>query len=101
MTSVTLVYAIKYVGNMDEAVRFYRDELGLKLRFASPHWTEFDTGQTTLALHIASADHAPGSCRVGFRVPDIDGFYAQKTGKGIVFTSPPTALHGQLHCMVK
>jgi lactoylglutathione lyase len=90
-----LTYAIKYVGNMQEAVRFHRDELGLKLRFESPHWSEFQTGGTTLALHLATAERPAGTCELGFRVPDIAAFYAQKSGKGIVFTSPPTPLHGQ------
>jgi lactoylglutathione lyase len=93
--ATTLAYAIKYVGSMQEAVRFHRDELGLKLRFESPHWTEFETGSTTLALHIASPEHPPGTCQLGFQVADIAAFYAQKAGKGIVFTSPPTSLHGQ------
>jgi lactoylglutathione lyase len=91
-----LAYAIKYVSDMPQAVRFHRDELGLELRFESPHWSEFDTGATTLALHIASPEHPPGSCQLGFRVPDIAAFYAQKSGKGIVFTAPPTPLHGHL-----
>lgn len=91
----TLSYAIKYVANMNEAVRFHRDQLGLKLRFESPQWTEFETGGTTLALHMASAEHPAGSCQLGFRVADIESFYSEKSGKGIEFTSPPTPLHGQ------
>ena len=93
--NTALTYAIKYVGSMQEAVRFHRDELGLKVRFESPHWSEFETGVTTLALHLASAEHPPGTCELGFRVSDIAAFYAQKSGKGIVFTSPPAPLHGQ------
>jgi predicted enzyme related to lactoylglutathione lyase len=94
MTTV-LSYAIKYVSDMDSAVRFHREQLGLQLRFESPHWTEFETGSTTLALHIASPQHPAGSCQLGFRVPDIASFYAQKSGHGIEFTSAPTMLHGQ------
>lgn len=94
--SAALVYAIKYVSDMQEAVRFHRDELGLKLRFQSPDWSEFETGTTTLALHAASPEHPAGSCEVGFRVPDIAAFYAQKSGKGIVFITPPEPLHGQM-----
>jgi lactoylglutathione lyase len=93
--STALAYAIKYVESMQDAVRFHRDELGLKLRFESPHWSEFETGGTTLALHLASLEHPPGTCELGFRVADIAAFYAQKSGSGIVFTSPPTPLHGQ------
>jgi predicted enzyme related to lactoylglutathione lyase len=36
---------------MDRATTFYRDTLGLELGYASPHWTSFKTGSTTLALH--------------------------------------------------
>ena len=93
--NTALNYVIKYVGHMQNAVKFHRDELGLKLRFESPHWSEFETGSTTLALHIASAEHPPGTCQLGFRVSDIVGFYAQKSGRGIVFTAPPASLHGQ------
>jgi catechol 2,3-dioxygenase-like lactoylglutathione lyase family enzyme len=39
------------VSDMERSVRFYRDTLGLKLRFQSPDWSEFDLGPTTLALH--------------------------------------------------
>ena len=93
--SASLVYAIKYVSDMSAAVRFHREQLGLELRFESPHWSEFDTGGTTLALHPASAERPAGSCELGFRVPDIDAFFSEKSGKGIEFISPPTVLHGQ------
>ena len=93
--STALSYAIKYVGNMDQAVRFHRDRLGLELRFQSPQWSEFDTGPTTLALHLASPEHEAGSCQLGFRVSDIAHFYAEKMEHGVEFTAAPTELHGQ------
>lgn len=93
--TATLTYVIKYVGNMEKAVRFHREQLGLKLRFDSPHWSEFETGSTTFALHLASPEHPAGSCEVGFRVPDIDAFHAEKADRGIEFVSAPTVLHGQ------
>ena len=89
-----LVYAIKYVADMDKAVAFHRDTLGLTLRFASPFWTEFDTGGTTLALHGADATHPAGSVQLGFRAEDMDAFYAAREAHGVTFTSPPTPLHG-------
>jgi hypothetical protein len=49
-----LTYAIKFVADMDHAIRFHRDTLGLPLKFQSPGWSEFATGDTTLALHPAS-----------------------------------------------
>jgi hypothetical protein len=41
------------VSDMERSVRFYRDTLGLKLRFQSPDWSEFDFGSNTLALTVA------------------------------------------------
>ena len=56
-----LTYAIKYVADMDRAIAFYRDKLGLDLKFQSPFWSEFATGETVLALHPASDDKPAGS----------------------------------------
>ncbi len=58
-----LSYVIKFVADMDRAVGFYRDTLGLALKFQSPGWSEFLTGETTLALHAADADH-PAEARL-------------------------------------
>jgi predicted enzyme related to lactoylglutathione lyase len=91
----TLAYAIKFVGDMDAAVRFYVEQLGLKLHFTSPEWSELDTGQTTLALHRASAEHPAGTCQLGFRVTDIDRFCTDRAAQGIEIVAPPTDLHGQ------
>ena len=49
-----LNYAIKFVADMDRAAKFYRDVLGLPLKFQSPGWSEFETGDTILALHPGS-----------------------------------------------
>ena len=54
MQGTRLRYVIKFVADMDKAVKFYRDVLGLKVKFESPNWSEFVTGETTLALHPAS-----------------------------------------------
>jgi len=89
-----LRYVIKFVADMDRAVQFHRDTLGLPLRFASPDWSEFDTGETTLALH-AAGDHAPGSCQLGFASDDLDTFYGERDAHGVVFTVPPEMVHGQ------
>jgi predicted enzyme related to lactoylglutathione lyase len=93
--TTSLTYAIKFVEDMDKAVRFHVDQLELKLRFQSPEWSEFDTGATTLALHIASAENPAGTCQLGFGVPDIQRFYSKAISNGVQFTSPPADLHGQ------
>ena len=89
-----LNYAIKFVSDMEAAVAFYRDTLGLTPGFQSPFWSEFDTGETRLALHPASDDNPAGSVQLGLGTTDLDNFYAAGQADGLVFTSPPTDMHG-------
>ena len=64
-------YAIKLVADMDKAVKFYRDVLGLKVKFESAGWSEFVTGETTLAKNPA------GKVELGFIVADVEAFYRE------------------------
>ena len=89
-----LNYAIKFVADMDKAIAFYRDTLGLELKFQSPFWSEFATGQTTLALHPASADNPAGAVQLGLAVDDLDELYARRDQGGIEFTEAPKEMHG-------
>lgn len=89
-----LTYAIKYVADMGAAVAFYRDKLGLELRFQSPFWTEFATGDTVLALHPASNENAAGSVELGFGVDNLGEFYARREDLGLEFTREPKEMHG-------
>jgi lactoylglutathione lyase len=85
-----LAYTIKYVADMNRAVKFYRDVLGLQLKFESPEWSEFVTGETTFALHPATAKHTPGAVELGFTVEDIHRLYQDLSAQGVRFTMPPT-----------
>lgn len=89
-----LAYAIKFVADMDKAVAFHRDTLGLPLAFASPEWSEFATGDTRLALHIADADHPPGTTRLGYAADDLNALYDRRGELGLVFTASPKDQHG-------
>jgi catechol 2,3-dioxygenase-like lactoylglutathione lyase family enzyme len=40
-------YAIVFVSDMKQAVAFYRDVMGLPLKFETPGWTEFATEGAT------------------------------------------------------
>src|SRR5207245_8910978 len=46
-------YVMIGVSNMDQSVGFYKDILGMPLKYKTNEWTEFQTGATTLALHIS------------------------------------------------
>lgn len=41
MQGTKLRYVIKFVADMRKAMNFYRDVLGLQLKFESPGWSEF------------------------------------------------------------
>jgi lactoylglutathione lyase len=90
-------HAIIFVTNMPRSVAFYRDVLGLPVRFESPKWTEFDTPGSTLALHLAdvpgSASSSPdipaGACHLSFAVDDLDAFHQEMIAKGVLCLQPP------------
>ncbi len=91
-------YIMVNVSDMGRSVRFYRDVLGLPLRFESSDWSEFDTGASTLALHggnvlardESAAMPAAGTCSIGFSVANVDETYAALKAKGAQFTMPPS-----------
>ena len=94
-------YVMVRVSDMRRSVAFYRDTLGLPLKFESPGWSEFETGATTLALHASAppaagseaanpAAPAAGTCALGFSVPDLNRTYAELRGRGAHFVVPPT-----------
>lgn len=85
-----LAYAMLFVTDMKRAVAFYRDTLGLTLKFESPEWSEFSTGETTLALHPASPENPAGRVRLGINVPNLHAFHKEMTGKGVKFPMPPS-----------
>ena len=89
MPETQLRYAIKFVADMDKAVKFYRDILGLQLKFQSPGWSEFATGETTLALHPASDKNPAGAVELGFTVADVKAFYRDMSAQGVLFSMPP------------
>jgi lactoylglutathione lyase len=92
--AMRLTYAIKFVGDMDSAVAFYRDQIGLPLKFQSPFWSEFESGDTSLALHPASDENPAGTVQLGLGTSDLERFYNEAQAQGMVFTSPPTEMHG-------
>lgn len=93
-------YAIVFVSDMEKGVSFYRDVVGLPLKFESPAWTEFATGDATLALHATVPPYAgdateqPGHCRPGIAVPDLDAFHRRMTERGVECVQVPTDLFG-------
>ena len=84
-----------YVSDMERSVAFYRDTLGLSLKFSSPGWSEFNTGSTTLALHrhMGGASHqaepAAGQCSLIFALDDLQAGYETLKAEGANFSMAP------------
>ena len=98
-----VTYAIVFVSDMPRSVAFYRDVLGLPLRFESPGWTEFATEGATLALHggegtgsprDAALPEAAGRCRPGLSVPDLDAFHQRMVEQGVPCLQVPQEIFG-------
>jgi lactoylglutathione lyase len=100
---VRISYAMVFVTDMARSVKFYRDVVGLPLKFESPYWTEFATEGTTLALHPTTmtapappaGDGEPaGTCRIGFSVADLDALHAKLVAAGVTCVQPPREQSG-------
>jgi catechol 2,3-dioxygenase-like lactoylglutathione lyase family enzyme len=101
-----LVQAILYVQDMDAQVHFYRDVMGLTLRFpqdlasyASEFWVEFETGQCTLALHAGGkgrlGEDAP---RFSFEVENMESTRALLLQRGVTLGEVRSPAPGILVC---
>ena len=96
-------YAILFVSDMKRSVSFYRDVVGLPLKFESPGWTEFATEGATIALHASkeppSGDHGAedlpaGRCRPGLSVLDLDEFHQKMVEHRVPCLQPPKEVFG-------
>ena len=95
-------YVVLIVEELDRALRFYTEVLGLRLGHRSGEYAQLDTGATRLALYTRSAmseilakpleqpsSSAPGF-EIGFKVADVDATYSQLVARGAAPAVPPT-----------
>lgn len=96
-------YVVIVVADLDRAVAFYTEVLGLPLGHRSGPFAQLATGVTRVALYereamastlgvgeLRSPDpNAPGF-ELGFKVDDVDAAYAELVAAGAEPTTPPT-----------
>ena len=85
-----LAEVVVYTQDMARATAFYRDTLGLEPTYESEHWTTFDTGACTLALHAGAEAPDPT-----FLVEDLDAARVALEAAGVEVTGirePATGL---------
>jgi lactoylglutathione lyase len=75
-----------WTSDMDAAVRFYGETLGLPLRARyGSEWAELDAGPIRLGLHGAVEGAVQHAGTVVFRVPDLDAAKARLEDRGVAF----------------
>jgi lactoylglutathione lyase len=96
-------YAIVFVSDMKRSVSFYRDVVGLPLKFESPGWTEFATDGATLALHATEGLNSErdnplqvpaGRCRPGLSVRNLDEFHKRMVERNVPCVQEPKETFG-------
>jgi catechol 2,3-dioxygenase-like lactoylglutathione lyase family enzyme len=80
------------VDDMEKAVAFYRDKLGLAVKYESADWVELDAGNVTIALRrYGSGPEGRPELGVGegatlvFQVEDIDATRTELEDQGVKF----------------
>jgi len=82
---ISKTYFMLMVSDMDRAVAFYRDTIGLPLAFQSPDWSELPCGSAAVvALHGGGTGESV-STGLGFETDDLDSACASvEAGGGAV-----------------
>lgn len=73
------------VKDMKRSVAFYRDALGLKLDFESPHWSQLSAGDIKIGLHPEGKEvkvSPTTGLSIGFYVPDVQQAVAELKARG-------------------
>jgi catechol 2,3-dioxygenase-like lactoylglutathione lyase family enzyme len=80
------------VDDMEKAVAFYRDKLGLPVKYESADWVELDAGNVTIALRrFGSGPEGRPELGVGegatlvFEVDDLEATQAELQAQGVEF----------------
>ncbi|WNV75983.1 VOC family protein [Geodermatophilus sp. DSM 44513] len=77
------------VDDMDRALAFYRDTLGLQEKMSTPEWSELDAGGLNIGLNAreGTARHADGGAVISFQPDgDLDAEVQALRDKGVEFT---------------
>ena len=77
------------VGNLERAVTFYRDTLGMPLLFQVPNMAFFDCGGIRLMLGLAEKPGEIFSSVIYYKVDQIQQAYEMLSSRGVEFEAKP------------
>jgi methylmalonyl-CoA/ethylmalonyl-CoA epimerase len=81
------------VADIDRAVAFYRDVLGLRLLFRFPGLGFFDCGGVRLMLSRPEKPELAGTSILYYRVPSIQAAAAAIEARGVALVQQPAVVH--------
>ena len=79
--------------DVERAVRFYRDTLGLRFLFQFPGMAFFDCGGVRLYLAKAEKPELDHTSILYYRVPDIRAAAGELERRGVTFLTAPHRVH--------
>ena len=85
---ISSVKFILWAEDMDRAVAFWRDVIGLEARLVTPHWSELAHGDAVVALH-GGGDGTYHSTGLGFQIEDIEAACREVVAGGGTVRSQP------------
>jgi methylmalonyl-CoA/ethylmalonyl-CoA epimerase len=77
------------VTDVDRAVGFYRDTLGMKFLFQAPNMAFFDCDGVRLMISPPEKPGETYSSVIYFKVPDIQDVFRSLTSRGVAFEGEP------------
>lgn len=94
-TIMQISYVNVFVTDLERAITFFRDQLGLDLQFSSPEhgYASFSAGSVRLGIALPGTDHADLVGRhtgVGLGVADLEAEHRRLSALGVRFTMAPT-----------
>jgi predicted enzyme related to lactoylglutathione lyase len=93
--TVTKAYFMLHVVDMDRAAAFYREGVGLDVRFVSPEWSEFAWGDATVALHGGASSTERRVTGLGFEVDNLEAACKRVAAAGGAIVTPPSDRPGE------
>ncbi len=87
-----LSHIILRVADMDGAVAFYRDAVGLGTLTTSPVFSFFDAGSIRLALTVGEPPDPPTTTEVVLEVADVFAAFQRMSDRGVPFEVEPRAV---------
>lgn len=100
VAEISVVYL--YVRDLEAALEFFRDRLGIPLERDDASWAEAALGGTRFALHAwheGAPEPGSGGVRISFRVDDVDAAAARLRASGVSVAAVQREEYGS-HCDV-